>query len=339
MQMYVLVQVLAMAIEGLLTQYLHWKTIALVMMVPMVISFLIALVWPESPHWLAYKGEMEKCETAFLWLRGEGSEAKNELKELIAKQKEKNVANKSRKKVYFRTFLNTCTSRDFYVPAFHMFVLQYFVHWSGTTTIIIYSMELINRATKNKNATFFSGLIVNSILMCGIILSAAIRNYLRKKTILLSSAISMILCLLGASIILYLQSLGSLADDSLLSMFFILGYILCGSLGVMSLAYAVSTSLMPVRHRGIGGALFVINTCVLHSSSLKLAPYLFLYIDLWGTFLVFAANAIVCSFILWKYIPDTEGMTLQEIEDHYFGDKRQYFETDMVELEHIVKDV
>ncbi|KOB63358.1 Sugar transporter [Operophtera brumata] len=316
-QMYFAAEFIMMALTGLMVQFIHWKTISIIMCVPMILALLTACQWPESPYWLAYKGEFAKCEQAFLLLRGTETNSKKELEELIHAQKERVSEAKTTNTKSLNKFWNKIASADFYVPCVHIFVLEYLVYGTGCIVIVIYSIELIQKATSNENIVFLSSFIVNIIIFLGSVLSIVINKYLNKKTVLLSSILGATGSLVSASVVSYLQSIGTISEKSLVCLFCLVIYLISISLGIMPLAYPIASALIPVKHRGIGGMLYVTNTCVLHTLTLKLSPYLFLYINLWGTFLVFAANGICCGLIIWKFIPETKGRTLQEIEDFY----------------------
>lgn len=45
-------------------------------------------------------------------------------------------------------------------------------------------------------------------------------------------------------------------------------------------------------------------------------------LKLWGTFAVYAVFAFVGTIYLYFFMPETEGKTLQDIEDYYKGDLR-----------------
>lgn len=43
------------ALIHFLDKYMHWRTTALLALIPTAVSFLVACTWPESPAWLASK--------------------------------------------------------------------------------------------------------------------------------------------------------------------------------------------------------------------------------------------------------------------------------------------
>ncbi|KOB66923.1 Sugar transporter [Operophtera brumata] len=311
-----LVQAFGIASVGVIARYLHWKTISLIMCSSMVIDFVSACTWPESPSWLAYKGEFDRCEKAFVWLRGTDENSKRELKELISAQKE-NKARTKNKKQTLKHCLEIMMRRDFYLPSLYMFLLMNLMYWSGTLVILIYSADIIKKATGNEEISAFVGIIVNIILFSGITTTSILLRYFSNKSVLLCSAFCTALSLACACVVTFLQSVETLPRDSLLCLYCVIAYMIANSLGVNSIIFSMAAELMPVKHRGLGGGLYVVFSCLLHTSSLKTYPYLSTYISLWGTFLIYAINTMVCGILIWRYVPETKGRTLQEIEDYY----------------------
>lgn len=317
MQMYAVLQTLTMAMNGLMTQYVNWRTISVIMCAPMLVAIPVACMWPESPYWLAIKGEFDKCEEAFTWLRGVDDISKKELKDLVNAQKENIAACKKKSKKSSKQIWSTITRRDFYLPSLHSFVLQYLFYWSGNYVILIYSIELIQKSTQNENAALFGGFIMNLLLCFGIVTSIVLNRLFNKKTILLWCTSFVVVSMLSASVVTFLQSVDVLSKRSSLCLYCLIAYMIANGIGIVPIAYNIAIEIMPVKHRGIGGALIVVCSCVLHSTSLKISPYLFLYIDLWGTFLFYTINSLFCGIFIWKFVPETKDKTLQEIEDYY----------------------
>ncbi|CAG4972350.1 unnamed protein product [Parnassius apollo] len=68
---------------------LHWRTVALIGIIPTGLSALLPCFWVESPSWLASKGRFDECEVAFRKLHGRGDEAELELALLVNLEKTK----------------------------------------------------------------------------------------------------------------------------------------------------------------------------------------------------------------------------------------------------------
>lgn len=316
MQLFGLCQTLGMAVCGIGGRFFHYKTIS-IMLVPAVVAILLALMWPESPPWLAYKGKLDKCEEAFTWLRGTDEKSATELTELIAAQKENYRVQNDRERFTLKKFWEQITSRDFYLPSLHTLLLLMMMYGSGADVVLIYFFEMVEKTTKNEKATLYSAIILYSIPICGVIVTKVLAKYVKNKTILFISTFGVICCLAGISIVTYMQTLGILAIESNLVLILLISFMICNGLGLDCFVFFMSSELMPVKHRNIGGAFLILCNCGLYALTLKISPYLMHYINMWGTFLLFTINGIVCLFLMCRYVPETKNRTLQEIEDFY----------------------
>lgn len=309
-----IIQNVGMATEGLLSQYYHWRTISIIMLIPMVISLLVACTLPESPYWLAYKGNFAKCEKNFIWLRGSDAASKRELNELINGPMD-NAHSFGIQSV--KHFWEKIIDRTFYIPAIHISVLLFLIYGSGSIVTLIYPIAMLQKATGNDQISAYGGFMMNSLLCLGMCFSIVLDKYFNKKPILLCSVICAAICLVTASLFSYFQFVGLWSDKFLVGLFCLCGFMLCSSVGVVGTPYSIAAALMPTKNRGLGGALILINTGIFHTATLKSAPYMFLYLNMWGTYLVYAAVSICCGLLIWRYVPEIKGRNLQEIENYY----------------------
>ncbi|KAF9415735.1 hypothetical protein HW555_006705, partial [Spodoptera exigua] len=142
-------------------------------------------------------------------------------------------------------------------------------------------------------------------------------RFFSSKKVLLFSMSGSFVCMTLMSVVAYLQNTHIVAKDSMLGAYFIVCFVIVFSTGSNGIGFTLATELMPVKHRGLGGCIFVICTCVFHSSSLKSFPYLCVYLNLWGAFLIYAIYIVIAGVIVFVCVPDTRNKTLQEIEEFY----------------------
>lgn len=320
-QSYGIVQALGLATSGILSTFLGWKHVCIVMIVPIIIAFFLSMFWPESPPWLACKGRFDECYEAFGQLRKIDATSKIELEELIAAQKENLFRDKSEKNTASCALCwSTLKRRDFYLPAIHVFVLLSMTYWGGSGVVVINSFDLIQKTTSNARAPYWGGVVLNAVLFIGMFLSSIINKRFKTKTVLLTSAICTSSCLFGVFLVTLLQSSNIISKESLACMYFFIGFVAFDSLGIIPMVFTIVSEIMPVKHRGLGGAVYVIFNSFLCATALKTAPYLFSYINIWGTFLLYTFNVITCGLLIWRFVPETKNKTLQQIEDFYmFG--------------------
>lgn len=54
--LYIILFTIGLAVAEILGQYIHWKTVTLILSLPIVVAFVnVLFMWPESPSWLALK--------------------------------------------------------------------------------------------------------------------------------------------------------------------------------------------------------------------------------------------------------------------------------------------
>ncbi|KAJ0180176.1 hypothetical protein K1T71_004767 [Dendrolimus kikuchii] len=295
----------AIAIIG---QYGHWKTSALIMLIPIALGMLIAwLVWPESPSWLALQGRYKECETTFKWLRGDGEKANKELLELIQARKEDD----KRESLY-----KSIARRDFYIPVGLMFLLLSSAYWSGFMVLIVYSHLIVKKTTNDNNLVHYSTIALNILLILGNTNCTILMKRMNNKTLNLIGCVGVLLSSFFCFTVTLLQNIGVLTY-SVLCLCGLAIYIFVEMGFLLPSACVIAMEITAVKYRGIGGALFVVFSSLLHFSSLKLAPYMFEYMNLWGTFLVYFINTAVSCLIIWKFVPETRNKTLQELEDYF----------------------
>lgn len=303
-----LLQSVGIAASAIIGQYCHWKTLALIMLTPIALGIIIAwLAWPESPSWLALKERYEDCSKTFKWLRGDGKQANQELLELLQARKEV----KDEENVF-----KAIKRRDFYVPGLLMFLLLNTAYWSGIMALVVYSPQVVKKTTNDNNLVHYSVLILNILLIVGYVNCAILMKKLNNKSIILFGTLLVALSSFFCSIVTLMQNLGILSY-SILCLCGLAFYFFVNVSFLLPTSFVMAMEITAVKHRGIGGALYVVFSSLLHFSSLKLAPYMFEYIHLWGTFLIYSINTAVGGLLIWKFVPETKNRTLQEMEDFF----------------------
>lgn len=323
MLFYSINQTVGVTLVHVMGRFFYWRNISIIMAIPITIGFLLSCSWPESPAWLALKGRFDECRKSFIWLRGTEEDAITEMNALIRSQTElfklsnSITPKKSNKMEMIKEIWANITSRDLYLPSFHMIMLLSVYYWSGNLIFLVYAMNMVENVTKNEESAFIGMIIMDCVTLLGNVVAYIFFKYYNNKPILLFSGIGSAGFLLASSIVSYLQFVKMVPEDSLLCLYFLIGFMIASSLGIYTTPYVMAAEIMPIRHRGIGGSLMVIVICSSYSFTLKIAPYLVLYLQLHGTFLLYTITLSMCLFWVWKFVPETKNKTLQSIEENY----------------------
>lgn len=167
------------------------KSTATVLVLAIVLSaiFLVLLLWKgyESPYWLVSKWKKDEASDSLKWLNGDSFETEEKIKQV-------SKLNRDDKKSYFKHALTKKNSK----PLMMVLVLIFFQKFSGETTIIYHTHHMLKTTTWTESLG-----IIFSIFFT--VIAIFVVNRLRKKGLLLISALIMAIALGMKAIVRYVQ--------------------------------------------------------------------------------------------------------------------------------------
>ncbi|XP_053604667.1 facilitated trehalose transporter Tret1-like [Plodia interpunctella] len=299
---------------------LYWRTIALVAVVPYVVTAVVFYTSPESPAWLATKQKYDKCRNNFFLIRRRTGRSIWEVEEMIAAQKEqqslviKNSTIFQKLMCYFKKF----TQKDFLKPLVLLVFSIVQLEACGRHFFSAYAANIMSDIT-GPGADYNKYIVIIDVLTTVAAFAAVpLMRVMNRRTLLFSSGVSSLLALFPTCIFLYLISNERLSRDyqlvpiSLLSLYFFLV-----NIGCSAVTMAVKGELFPVRHRGaalVSGAFILF---ILLSISFHFTLFSLFYLNVYGTFAL--CGVIMASTLVGMYVmlPETKDRTLQEVEDYF----------------------
>ncbi|CAH2239280.1 jg317 [Pararge aegeria aegeria] len=307
--------------------YLVWKYVALVALVPHIAAVLIICTWPESPAWLASKKRFKSSEKSFYWLRGADAESRREIGELVRAQKERLTETKSTsmsKKI--SEFYNNFTRRDFIKPMIVMIFCGLLLEACGRHIFPAYALQIVKEVTGNSTDSFYYTLGIDLIISASALFSSALVKVLKRRTLLFTSGFAALFILACVCLYLYLTANGIISKDKpwipilLFSVYFILS-----NLGCTPIPLALLGELFPLAHRGVGSALSGIIFSLFLIVGMQVTPFLLVSVKVYGSFAFFGSAMGVALVVLCFILPETKDKTLQDIEYYFnFGKFNEY---------------
>jgi hypothetical protein len=89
------------------------------------------------------------------------------------------------------------------------------------------------------------------------------------------------------------------------------------SFGFFSLPAIMIGETQPSHIRGFAcGYIYTMNDLLL-GGFLKIYPWMSITLQIHGLFLLFGISCAVCTIFLYLFLPETQGLTLQQIEDYF----------------------
>ncbi|XP_013196379.1 facilitated trehalose transporter Tret1 [Amyelois transitella] len=311
---------LGSTVVHILGHFLNWRLIALIALVPHIGALGIVCTWPESPAWLASRSLFQRAQKSFIWLRGDGEKAMNELEELIRAQK-MNLAQPTTNNSFednMKEFVKKFLKKDFLKPLLIVIVAMMLLETSGRHIFPAYAIQIIGTIVGNKTQSFYYVLAIDLITTISATFSSVLVKLMKRRTLLFSTGYSSVVVLLCLCGILFLQSKGFIsANYSWIPIGLFVIYFILANLGCAPIPLALLGEVFPMAHRSTGSCLAGIIMSVNVNLGLLLTPYMLVGLDVYGTFAVFALISAAFLLILYFVLPETKDRTLQEIEDYF----------------------
>ncbi|KAJ8707539.1 hypothetical protein PYW08_010791 [Mythimna loreyi] len=304
----------------IISRFLHWRTISLVSMTPLLLALGIVYTWPESPAWLLSKKKYHKSENAFYWLRGNCDDSRREITETIKAQKERMIKPKI-KLTYSEElsyFFKKFTQKDFVKPAIVMVLATLVLEMSGRHIFPAYLLYIMAEITGETSQSFYYTLGSDVIITASALFASALVKMMNRRTLLFTTGFASFGVLMAVSTYLFLVSRDIIPGDkpwipmSLMVLYFILA-----NLGCAPIPLALVGEIYPLCHRGTGLALSGVWISICLLGGLKSTPHLIASIKVYGFFGVYGIIMGISLFILYFIMPETKDRTLQEIENYF----------------------
>ncbi|XP_059047239.1 facilitated trehalose transporter Tret1-like [Achroia grisella] len=303
-----------------LGHYLHWRTIALVALVPHILALGIICSWPESPSWLALKKQFEKSEKAFYWLRGESPQSRKEIEDLLSAQKANlsQASNNITLGDHIKGFLRKVMRKDFSKPLLIVVLGGILLESSGRHIFPAYALTVINEITGDSSQSFYYTLAIDIIITASATFSSVLVKMFKRRTLLFVSGFSAVAILLCVCLYLFLVSRDVISNNyTWIPIVMFVAYFVLANLGCTPIPLALVGEIFPLAHRSVGSCCAGIFMSIFLNIGLQIAPYLMISVKVYGTFAILGATTGIVLLILLFILPETKDKTLQEIDDYF----------------------
>ncbi|GAB2294159.1 Integrin alpha chain-like protein (Alpha-int1) [Dionaea muscipula] len=287
-----------------------WRWMLGVSGVPAVIQFFLMLMLPESPRWLYMKQEKSKALSVLTKIYGP-LRLEDEINHLAATLEEER-----RRKAsvgYWDVFKKKEVRIAFLAGA----GLQAFQQFTGINTVMYYSPTIVQMAGFHSNQlALLISLIVAAMNATGTILGIYLIDHFGRRKLTLTSLCGVFVSLLVLSVSFFLQS-SDHTTSSLYAWLAVSGlalYIGFFSPGMGIVPWTVNSEIYPEVYRAICGGMAATVNWV---SNLIVAQTFLSVADSLGTgatFLIIAGITILAFVFVAAFVPETKGLTFEEVE-------------------------
>lgn len=275
-----------------------WRLMFYACAVPSFVFFGLTFFLPESPRWLMKAGKGEKALPTLIKIGGE-TYAKEEMLAIQA------TLNDVSEKVDFKSLTNPKYKKVLVIGL----VLAVFQQWCGINTIFNYAEEIFTAAGYGVSDTLFNIVITGSVnLIFTLVAMFTVDKWGRKKLMVFGSiGLSVTYLLLGSAFYFQLKGIAVLS-------LVVIG-IAVYAMSLAPIVWVILSEIFPNRIRGAAMALATFGLWIACFILTYTFPLLNKGLGAAGTFWVYSAICLAGFLFIVKYLPETKGKSLEEIEN------------------------
>ena len=182
----------------------------------------------------------------------------------------------------------------------------------GVNAVLYYGPSIFSDSGLSSGDSLFYQVLVGSVNMLTTILALLIIDKVGRKKLVYYGVGGMIVSLLLiAAYFACGQTLG-ISPVALLTVF--LAYIFCCAISICVVVWVLLSEMYPTKVRGLAMSIAGLSLWVGTYLIGQLTPWMLSTLAPAGTFLLFAVMCVPYILIVWRLVPETKGLSLEEIE-------------------------
>jgi SP family galactose:H+ symporter-like MFS transporter len=289
-----------------------WRPMFIVGVIPAAILLIGMLFLPETPRFLIGKGKEKKGREILSKLE-EPELIDSTIEEMKRDIKLMEESGRSWKEI-FSPWLRTAL----FIGVGIMFVQQFV----GINTVIYYCPEIFeNAGFESKTAQIGASVSVGVVNVLFTIVSMAIIDKLGRRKLYFIGISGIIFSLVALAVSFALRD--SLGDSiKWLAVGFVLLYIVFFAISLGPLGWLIISEIYPLKVRGIGMSIGALSNWLFNAIVTFTFLSLIEILSPTGAFLLYAGVGVLG--LIWGiyFIPETKGITLEKIEQHWRDRKK-----------------
>jgi MFS transporter, SP family, arabinose:H+ symporter len=276
-----------------------WRTMFAAELVPGTVFLVMAFFLPESPRWLVSKGYDDRAKKVLQRIFSEGA---NEEYVVIRDT----IHRESRAAGRFAEVFAPRYRKPLVVAV----LLAAFAQFSGINVVFYYGTSMLEAAGFKSDRALSGMAVIGTVNMVFTLIAMKYVDRIGRRMLLQIGTIGAIACLVGIGL-----SFKSGANTQLIVLMCAFVGFFAFSLGPIKFIFA--SEIFPTRIRAHAMSLAILTMWATDTLVGQFTPGLRESIGPSGTFLLFAAILVPQIFMVWKWMPETAGRSLEEIESSY----------------------
>ncbi|KAL3506698.1 hypothetical protein ACH5RR_032080 [Cinchona calisaya] len=286
-----------------------WRWMLGVSAVPAVVQFCLMLFLPESPRWLYMKKDKSKAVVVLSKIY-DPDRLEEEIDQLATALEEE--AHRKNSVRYWDVFRSKEMRLAFLAGA----GLQAFQQITGVNTIMYYGPTILQMAGFHSNQlALLLSLLIAAMNAIGTIVGIYLIDHVGRRKLALSSLSGVVLSLILLAVAFFLKSSSYITGIyGWLAVLGLVLYLAFFAPGMGPVPWTVNSEIYPESYRGMCGGMAAtinwISNFVVAQSFLSITTAL----GAGPTFLILAGLAVVGFVFVAVFVPETKGLTFEEVE-------------------------
>ncbi len=273
-----------------------WRSMFGMEMVPAMLLLVLLLFVPESPRWLIQAGRRKSGKRILEKISGI-KVAEEEFMEILSSLGQE----KGKLRELFRPGLRT---------ALLVAVgLSVFGQLTGINAVIYYGPEILKQAgIQFENALQFQT-ILGIINLVFTILALLLIDKLGRRPLLIGGMAAVVLTLFLAGLLFLTDT-----PNGTLIVVVLGAYIACIAFSICAVIWVITPEIFPNRVRGRAMSIAAFSNWGTNTIAAYLFPWYVASFGMHIGFFTFGAICLVATLFFWKFVPETKGKSLEQIE-------------------------
>ena len=274
-----------------------WRWMLGVEAIPALVFVILILMVPRSPRWLVVKrGAIDEARNVLQQVQP--NTAEEALKAIVASG-ESDLQQKSKEKLF---------APQYRFPVILAIVFAVFNQFSGINAIIYYAPRIFEMAGLGKSSALLSSAGVGLVNLVFTMVGLALIDKAGRRKLMYIGSLGLITTLSLVAFSFYGEAIsGSLVP------YFLFAYIASFGMSQGAVIWVFISEIFPNQVRAAGQALGSFTHWILAALVSFSFPYVTSTLGPANTFLFFAMMMVLQLLFVWKIMPETKGVSLEEV--------------------------
>lgn len=313
-QLTITVGILAAYVAGM---YTDWFVMALIGVIPAILTLVLMLCLPETPHWLLMNDKKSDALKALSQLRSKYSDIQLECRDIEDGMDVKETFSWSE-------FKKPELSRPLMISV----MIMVFQQLSGINCVMFYTVSIFKDAGLTETGSGLANsnvatVIIGAVQVAATLVACYLMDKLGRRKLLIIAGCLMCLSCFFFGIYYHMKAVSG-SQNGQMAIVCLVAYIIGFSLGWGPIPMLIMAEIFPSRVRGTASSI----ANLINWSCAFIVTKEFVYLqEVLGpavTFWLFAFSCMASVLYVWRRLPETKGKSLEDIELFFLGKSLLY---------------